>query len=132
MPDDDFIAAVDRDLRDRSVDRTRRTPRRVAAPRTSCCRATSRCEKRSGNVYQLDQLPNEEEVLAIAEKWRPFRSLATSYLFASAFDRDADGSVTREIPRGEATAAPVMLPKHDDASSKRAPNRSRVTEPKHG
>ena len=40
------------------------------------------------NAYQLDQLPNEEEVLAIAEKWRPFRSLATSYLFASAFDRD--------------------------------------------
>ncbi|MDQ1434415.1 MAG: hypothetical protein QOF59_1231 [Actinomycetota bacterium] len=23
-----------------------------------------------------------------AEKWQPFRSLATSYLFASAFDRD--------------------------------------------
>ena len=40
------------------------------------------------NAYELDQLPNEEEVLAIAEKWRPFRSLATSYLFASAFDRD--------------------------------------------
>jgi len=34
------------------------------------------------------RLPNEQEVLAIAEKWRPFRSLATSYLFASAFDRD--------------------------------------------
>jgi DNA-3-methyladenine glycosylase II len=40
------------------------------------------------NAYQLDHLPNEEEVLAIAEKWRPFRSLATTYLFASAFDRD--------------------------------------------
>jgi DNA-3-methyladenine glycosylase II len=44
------------------------------------------------DAYQLDGLPSEEEVLAIAEKWRPFRSLATSYLFASAFDRDkADG-----------------------------------------
>jgi len=40
------------------------------------------------NAYELDRLPSEEEVLAIAEKWRPFRSLATSYLFASAFDGD--------------------------------------------
>ena len=40
------------------------------------------------DAYELDRLPSQEEVLAIAEKWRPFRSLATSYLFASAFDRD--------------------------------------------
>ena len=40
------------------------------------------------NAYELDHLPSEQEVLALAEKWRPFRSLATSYLFASAFDRD--------------------------------------------
>jgi DNA-3-methyladenine glycosylase II len=40
------------------------------------------------NAYQLDRLPSEQEVLAIAERWRPFRSLATSYLFASLFDRD--------------------------------------------
>jgi DNA-3-methyladenine glycosylase II len=40
------------------------------------------------DAYGLDRLPNEDEVLAIAEKWRPFRSLATSYLFASAFERD--------------------------------------------
>jgi DNA-3-methyladenine glycosylase II len=39
------------------------------------------------NAYQLDRLPSEDEVLARAEMWRPFRSLATSYLFASAFDR---------------------------------------------
>ena len=32
-------------------------------------------------AYQLDHLPAEQEVLAIAEKWRPYRSLATSYLF---------------------------------------------------
>jgi DNA-3-methyladenine glycosylase II len=38
-------------------------------------------------VYQLDRLPSQDEVLAIAEKWRPYRSLATSYLFSSAFDR---------------------------------------------
>jgi DNA-3-methyladenine glycosylase II len=43
------------------------------------------------DAYQLERLPSEDEVLAIAEKWRPFRSLATSYLFASAFDRDQAG-----------------------------------------
>jgi DNA-3-methyladenine glycosylase II len=37
-------------------------------------------------VYQLDHLPTQDEVLAIAEKWRPYRSLATSYLFSSAFE----------------------------------------------
>jgi DNA-3-methyladenine glycosylase II len=36
--------------------------------------------------YQLDHLPTQEEVLAIAEKWRPYRSLATSYLFSAAFE----------------------------------------------
>jgi DNA-3-methyladenine glycosylase II len=39
-------------------------------------------------AYELDRLPSEQEVLAVAENWRPFRSLATSYLFAAAFDRD--------------------------------------------
>jgi DNA-3-methyladenine glycosylase II len=34
-------------------------------------------------AYRLGQLPTEEEVLAIAEKWRPYRSLATSYLFSA-------------------------------------------------
>ena len=28
----------------------------------------------------------QEEVLAIAEKWRPCRGLATSYLFSAAFE----------------------------------------------
>jgi DNA-3-methyladenine glycosylase II len=37
-------------------------------------------------VYRLDHLPAEEEVLAIAEKWRPYRSLATAYLFSAAFE----------------------------------------------
>jgi len=36
--------------------------------------------------YQLDHLPAQDEVLAIAEKWRPYRSLATSYLFSAAFE----------------------------------------------
>ena len=42
------------------------------------------------NAYQLDHLPTPAEVLAIAEPWRPYRSLATLYLFRA----------------GEATVAP--------------------------
>jgi len=38
------------------------------------------------SAYQLDHLPAQEEVLAIAESWRPYRSLATSYLFSAAFE----------------------------------------------
>src|SRR5215475_10486415 len=38
-------------------------------------------------AYQLDHLPTQQEVLAIAEKWRPYRSLASSYLFSAAFER---------------------------------------------
>jgi DNA-3-methyladenine glycosylase II len=37
-------------------------------------------------AYQLGHLPSQQEVLAIAEKWRPYRSLATSYLFSAAFE----------------------------------------------
>lgn len=37
-------------------------------------------------TYQLDHLPSQQEVLAIADKWRPYRSLATSYLFSAAFE----------------------------------------------
>jgi DNA-3-methyladenine glycosylase II len=38
-------------------------------------------------AYQLDHLPTQQEVLTIAEKWRPYRSLATSYLFSAAFEQ---------------------------------------------
>jgi DNA-3-methyladenine glycosylase II len=37
-------------------------------------------------AYRLDHLPGQQEVLSIAEKWRPHRSLATSYLFSAAFE----------------------------------------------
>ena len=49
-------------------------------------------------TYRLDHLPTEEEVLAIAEKWRPYRSLATAYLFSAAFEeapRVATEGITR-------------------------------------
>jgi len=38
-------------------------------------------------VYQLGHLPSQQEVLDIAEKWRPYRSLATSYLLSAALER---------------------------------------------
>jgi DNA-3-methyladenine glycosylase II len=47
-------------------------------------------------AYQLDHVPTQQEVLAIAERWRPYRSLATSYLFSAAFE-----------PAGRGPAAPA-------------------------
>ncbi len=49
-------------------------------------------------AYQLDHLPTPQEVLAIAENWRPFRSLATSYLFSAAFERREAPSVPAGRP----------------------------------
>jgi 3-methyladenine DNA glycosylase/8-oxoguanine DNA glycosylase len=31
-------------------------------------------------------MPTEPEVMQLAERWRPYRSLAVSYLFASEFE----------------------------------------------
>ena len=36
-------------------------------------------------AYHLDHIPTEQEVVAVADKWRPYRSVATSYLFSAAF-----------------------------------------------
>jgi DNA-3-methyladenine glycosylase II len=38
------------------------------------------------SLYGMDHLPSQQEVLQLAERWRPYRSLATSYLFQAAFD----------------------------------------------
>jgi DNA-3-methyladenine glycosylase II len=38
------------------------------------------------HAYDLDHLPTQAEVLAIAEKWRPYRTVATRYLFSAAFE----------------------------------------------
>jgi 3-methyladenine DNA glycosylase/8-oxoguanine DNA glycosylase len=37
-------------------------------------------------AWMAEQMPSEREVLQIAERWRPYRSLAVSYLFASEFE----------------------------------------------
>ena len=44
-------------------------------------------------AYQLNHLPSQQEVLSIAEKWRLYRSLATSYLFSAAFEPTETPSV---------------------------------------
>jgi len=49
-------------------------------------------------AYQLDHLPSQQDVLAIAEKWRPYRSLATSYLFSAAFEPAEAPPVTLPAP----------------------------------
>jgi DNA-3-methyladenine glycosylase II len=51
-------------------------------------------------AYQLDHMPSQDEVLAIAEKWRPYRSLATSYLFSAAFEAAGALPDTRDSPPG--------------------------------
>jgi 3-methyladenine DNA glycosylase/8-oxoguanine DNA glycosylase len=38
-------------------------------------------------AYGFDHLPTEEEMVQVAERWRPYRSLAASYLFASALEK---------------------------------------------
>jgi DNA-3-methyladenine glycosylase II len=37
-------------------------------------------------VYGFDHVPMEDELTQLAEHWRPYRSLAVSYLFASEYD----------------------------------------------
>jgi DNA-3-methyladenine glycosylase II len=38
-------------------------------------------------AYGFDHLPTEDEMVQLAEQWRPYRSLAVSYLFASEFEK---------------------------------------------
>jgi DNA-3-methyladenine glycosylase II len=37
-------------------------------------------------AYGFDDLPTEDEVAQVSDRWRPYRSLAVSYLFASEYD----------------------------------------------
>jgi DNA-3-methyladenine glycosylase II len=38
-------------------------------------------------AYGFDHLPTEDEMVRVAERWRPYRSLAVSYLFAAEFEK---------------------------------------------
>jgi DNA-3-methyladenine glycosylase II len=48
-------------------------------------------------TYGLNHLPSQDEVLEISEGWRPYRSLATAYLFQSAFDSAKIGRSPRHL-----------------------------------
>ena len=37
-------------------------------------------------AYGFDHVPTEDEMTQLADRWRPYRSLAVSYLFASEYD----------------------------------------------
>jgi DNA-3-methyladenine glycosylase II len=37
-------------------------------------------------VYGFDHVPTEDELIELSDRWRPYRSLAVSYLFASEYD----------------------------------------------
>lgn len=41
-------------------------------------------------VYGFDHLPTDDETVQLADRWRPYRSLAVSYLFASEYNRGVD------------------------------------------
>jgi DNA-binding SARP family transcriptional activator len=47
------------------------------------------------DAYQLDHLPTSDEILAIAERWRPYRSLATLYLFRAG---ESTAAVNGNVP----------------------------------
>jgi DNA-3-methyladenine glycosylase II len=37
-------------------------------------------------VYGFDHVPTEDELIQLSDRWRPYRSLAVSYLFASEYE----------------------------------------------
>ena len=39
-----------------------------------------------GRAYGFDRPPTDEEMAELSDRWRPYRSLAVSYLFASEYD----------------------------------------------
>ena len=43
-------------------------------------------------AYGFDPSPTDDELLQLAERWRPYRSLAVSYLFASEYDEPTNPS----------------------------------------
>ncbi|GAA1642844.1 DNA-3-methyladenine glycosylase family protein [Georgenia ruanii] len=61
-------------------------------------------------AYRLDHRPSQQEVLAISEKWRPYRSLATSYLFS------AESEPTVIPVAGAKTSIAPDRARHDDRS----------------
>jgi len=48
--------------------------------------ASGCCAARSSAPMALDHVPTEDELTQLPKRWRPYRSLAVSYLFASEYD----------------------------------------------
>jgi DNA-3-methyladenine glycosylase II len=46
------------------------------------------------HVYGLDHLPTDDKMVELADRWRPYRSLAVSYLFASEYEPRASASAS--------------------------------------
>jgi 3-methyladenine DNA glycosylase/8-oxoguanine DNA glycosylase len=53
-----------------------------------------------------DHIPTEDEMVQIAERWRPYRSLAVSYLAASEFEKGTKWQ-QRQDSRGRTKGAPL-------------------------
>jgi len=49
-------------------------------------------------AYRLDHLPTPDEVVSIAENWRPYRSLATAYLFSAVFEGAGQAAANHHDP----------------------------------
>ena len=86
LTDDELMAELTAISGDRFLDRPGR-PHHRARPRGRRSAGDLALRKAVQAAYQLDHRPTQQEVLAIAEKWRPYRSLATSYLFSAASER---------------------------------------------
>jgi DNA-3-methyladenine glycosylase II len=74
-------------------------------------------------AYRLDHLPSQQEVLDIAEKWRPYRSLATSYLFSAVFE-PADRTEPSPAAPPKASVAKASVAKAPAAGRSRAPRKA--------
>jgi DNA-3-methyladenine glycosylase II len=62
-------------------------------------------------AYRLDHRPDHDEVLAIAEPWRPFRTLAVAYLFAAMAAAAAAAEAQRQDRRPMARRVPHSGPR---------------------
>ena len=49
-------------------------------------------------AYGFDHIPTDEDVAAVSDRWRPYRSLAVSYLFASEYDARPERRPTEGPP----------------------------------
>ena len=50
-------------------------------------------------LYQLPELPTEAQLLAIAEQWRHYRSVACHYLLRSKFGPGVSSGWPSQMPR---------------------------------